>query len=125
MPSWPTWRCLLLRAVRQAPRGRQVVRSRRTGNRSVQGRHAVALYGSLPGRIVPGWSSPSMTLVPAGQRNLHVASEAAALAVAVPFLGYVATRKELPGWVRAGSGALAVATLAIDGYLLVQWARKG
>lgn len=62
-----------------------------------------------------------MTLIPAGQRRLHVASEAAALLVAAPFLGYVATRKELPGWVRLGSGVLAVATLVIDGYLLVQW----
>jgi hypothetical protein len=60
-----------------------------------------------------------------GQRHVHVAAETVAVFAVVPFMGYLATRKELPDWARATSGAIAVGTLIIDGGLLLSYTRKG
>ncbi len=62
--------------------------------------------------------------ISARQQRVHVVSEAAAVLLVVPFLGLVAAQKELPTWMRIGVGALAVTTLALDGYLLIQWMKR-
>jgi hypothetical protein len=61
-------------------------------------------------------------LVPREQKQLHVAAEVAALTVVAPVTAYIAlTSPEMKRWQRAFLLAVAAGTLAIDGYLLVQW----
>lgn len=57
------------------------------------------------------------------QRHVHVAAETVAVFAVVPFMGYLATRKELPDWARATSGAIALGTLIIDGGLLLAYTK--
>lgn len=56
------------------------------------------------------------------QRAVHVAAEAVAVFAVVPFMTYLATRRELPGWARAVSGVIAAGTLLVDGGLLWRYA---
>lgn len=58
-----------------------------------------------------------------GQKTLHVASEAGAVFIAAPFLWWAADQTEDPT-ARDGLRLLAVATWAIDGYLLLRFMRK-
>jgi hypothetical protein len=60
-----------------------------------------------------------------GQRHVHVAAESVAVFAVVPFMVYLATRKELPDWARASSAIIAGGTLLIDGGLLLSYTRKG
>lgn len=53
------------------------------------------------------------------QRDVHVASEAAAVALVAPFLIYAGTRKRpLTPTEKKGLVAVGVMTLIVDGYLL-------
>jgi hypothetical protein len=56
-----------------------------------------------------------------GQRRLHIAGEAAALVVVVPFMAWVATRKDLPPTARALGAAIGVTTLILDGVLISRY----
>jgi hypothetical protein len=56
--------------------------------------------------------------------KFHKTTEALSVFVAVPFLGYLATRKQLPTWARLGAAVFAAASLYIDGGLLLTWAAK-
>lgn len=55
------------------------------------------------------------------QRRAHIASEAAALAVVVPFTLWLATRRELPVAARALSAAIGATSLVIDGVFLARY----
>ena len=66
-------------------------------------------------------ASPQLVTIPAPQRRLHIVSEWAALLVAVPALTWIATNPEVPRSARTVAGGLAVATLIIDGALLLRW----
>jgi hypothetical protein len=55
------------------------------------------------------------------QRTLHVVSEAGAVVLVAPLMAYLATRKQLPTWARAGAGAVGVLSVLIDGYLLTRY----
>jgi len=59
------------------------------------------------------------------QRNLHVLSEGAAIVILAPFLAWCALRRDLPPGARAVAGAAAVATVLVDGYLLMRFLRRG
>ena len=61
--------------------------------------------------------------VPEQQRILHIASEAGAVGVAAPFLWWASNQTQ-DARARAGLRALALATLAIDGWLLWQWLER-
>ena len=58
------------------------------------------------------------------QRNVHVFFEAGAVLIAAPFSFYIASQKSLPMWARYTSGAIGLATLVVDGGLLLSYARK-
>ncbi len=57
------------------------------------------------------------------QRALHIGGELAAVTLVVPFMAYLATRDQLPGWARAGAAAVGIGSLLVDGYLLAQFLR--
>lgn len=61
--------------------------------------------------------------IPPAQRTVHVVSEAIAVFVGVPFLLWAATTSSSPA-ARAGLRTMAVATIAIDGGLLLTWLMK-
>ena len=65
---------------------------------------------------------PGDICVPGSQVRLHVITERLAVFVVAPFLAYLATRRELPSWARAGAAAVAAGTLIVDGHLLTRWA---
>ena len=54
------------------------------------------------------------------RRAVHVASELAAIAVGAPFLWWASNQTQNPA-ARAGLRTLALATLLIDGGLLLSW----
>lgn len=58
------------------------------------------------------------------QRDVHVTFEALAVVVAAPFSIWLATQKTLPDWARMLSGTIGVATLIVDGGLLLSYIRK-
>jgi len=58
------------------------------------------------------------------QIKVHRSTEALSVYFQAPFMVYLATRKELPGWARVASLGLAVAILVVDGGLLQTWAAK-
>jgi hypothetical protein len=61
-------------------------------------------------------------LVPVEQKQLHVAAEIAALTVVAPVTAYIAaTNPDMKRWQRLFLYAVAAGTIAVDGYLLVQW----
>jgi hypothetical protein len=64
---------------------------------------------------------PGDVVVSRGQRSVHVASESVAVLAVVPFMLYLATRKELPRWARIASGVIAAGTLVVDGGLLARY----
>lgn len=56
------------------------------------------------------------------QRDLHILTEALAVVVIAPFLGYVATRpRELTTFERVGIWGIVAGTLLVDGFLLYRW----
>jgi hypothetical protein len=59
-----------------------------------------------------------------GQARLHVVAEAAAVLLVVPFMGFVATRKELPTWTRWTAAGIGVGTLVVDGFLLTRFLQR-
>lgn len=64
-------------------------------------------------------------LIPRAQRNIHVTFEALAVFVAAPALFYIAaTNKQMPAWQRGALAAIGGASVIVDGYLLVQYARS-
>lgn len=65
-------------------------------------------------------------IIPRAQRNLHIAFEALAVFVAAPALSYIAytNRKTLPTWQQGALYSIAGLSLAVDGWLLVQYARS-
>jgi hypothetical protein len=65
-------------------------------------------------------------IIPRAQRNLHITFEALAVFVAAPALSYIAytNRKTLPAWQQGALYSIAGLSLAVDGYLLVQYMRK-
>ena len=65
-----------------------------------------------------------MVQITTAQRDVHVRWETAALVVVMPFMGYVATRKELPSWARLLAAGIGVSTLIIDGGLLAEWRKN-
>lgn len=60
------------------------------------------------------------------QRNVHVTTEAFAVAVAAPFSLWLALSPAvaLPTWARYLSGFIGVGTLVVDGGLLLSYLRK-
>lgn len=66
-------------------------------------------------------ASPEPTCITADQRRVHMVSEAAALAIVAPFMVWLTMQKELPPAARVMSGGIALATVAIDGALLVNY----
>jgi len=58
------------------------------------------------------------------QRDVHVAGETLALVFVVPFMGYLATRRELPTWARVSAAAVGVGSLLLDGYVLSQFLKR-
>lgn len=58
------------------------------------------------------------------QLAVHRLTEAASIFIQVPFMIWLASNKNLPGWARFLSGALAVGALVVDGGLLQTWAAK-
>jgi len=58
------------------------------------------------------------------QRKVHIGGEVAALALVVPFMAYLTTRKQLPTWARAGAGTIGAISLLLDGYLLVRFLKR-
>jgi hypothetical protein len=62
-----------------------------------------------------------LVTIPSSQRRLHIASERAAIWIAVPALAWVALNPKVPQAARNIAGAVALATLLIDGYLLKRW----
>ena len=65
-----------------------------------------------------------MTCITESQRNLHVTTEALALAVVAPFMFYLSAQRELPTWARAASFGIGAGTLVIDGALLWSYLRQ-
>ena len=65
------------------------------------------------------------TCITDDQRELHVASEAVAVFAVTPFMFWLAAQKSLPDWARGASLVIGAGTLAVDGYLLWQYARSG
>jgi type IV secretory pathway TrbD component len=63
--------------------------------------------------------------IPEAQRQVHVAAETAALVLVVPFLGWIAAQRGLAPWARWTAGAVALGTLAVDGWLLSKYATAG
>lgn len=63
-------------------------------------------------------------LVSERQLQVHKLTEAASLYLQVPFMIYLATRKELPAWARLTSALLAIAVVVVDGGLLATWKAK-
>ena len=61
--------------------------------------------------------------VPETRRDVHVASELAALVVVVPYLAWLSTRPQLTDADRWRLRALAAATGVVDGWLLYRWVR--
>ena len=59
------------------------------------------------------------------QRAWHVGSELAAVALVVPFMAYLATRKQLPGWARVGAAGVGIFSLVLDGALLYRYLKAG
>jgi hypothetical protein len=55
------------------------------------------------------------------QKTVHQVSEAVAVFLVTPFMIWLATREELPDWARVTSGAVALGTLAVDGWLLCRY----
>jgi hypothetical protein len=62
--------------------------------------------------------------IPDQQVRLHVVGESLALIFVVPAMTYLATRKDVPGHVRAIAGGTALFSLLVDGWLLYQYAKK-
>lgn len=60
------------------------------------------------------------TCISPRQRDVHVVSEALALAVVAPFMVYVAVTARDPS-VRAAAAAVAVGTVLVDGWLLYRF----
>jgi uncharacterized membrane protein YfcA len=54
------------------------------------------------------------------QKRLHLASEVGTLLTITPFMIYVASRRRLPNWVRAGAAFWALFSIVSDGLLVVQ-----
>jgi hypothetical protein len=63
----------------------------------------------------------SETRITEDQRRLHVAGEVAALVVVVPFMTWIAMRKDLPPAARVLGGTIGAATLIVDGLLLSRY----
>jgi hypothetical protein len=58
------------------------------------------------------------------QRNLHVASETAAVVLVAPLLGWIAATGKVTQQARVALGTVAVATVLIDGGLLRTFRRS-
>ena len=58
------------------------------------------------------------------QQKIHETTEWLSVLFVLPFCVYLATRKELPTWARAASGALGVGILYVDLGLATTWAAK-
>ena len=58
------------------------------------------------------------------QLKVHKATEALSVYLQLPFMVFLATRRELPAWARLGCVGIAVAILIIDGGLLQTWKAK-
>lgn len=68
---------------------------------------------------------PSRLCVSPEQRTVHVATEAIAVFVFVPFLAYLATRRrELTKLERWGLWGMVAGTIAVDGSLLYRWVTR-
>ncbi len=62
--------------------------------------------------------------MPLKRRQVHIASEAAALGLALPLSVYAASTPRLPVWARIGFGLVAVGTAVIDSALLASYLRN-
>lgn len=62
--------------------------------------------------------------IPPEQRSVHVVTEAIAVFAVVPFMFWLATKRELPTWARGTSLAIAAGTLLVDGWLLTRFLRE-
>jgi len=62
--------------------------------------------------------------IPRLQRDLHIASELAAVFLVVPALAWVALNPRVPTTARTIAGTVALLTLVVDGALLSQWRRN-
>lgn len=58
------------------------------------------------------------------QRNVHVAFEALAVLLVAPFNFWLATRPELPKAARGFAATCGVATLLVDGGLLISYVKQ-
>lgn len=58
------------------------------------------------------------------QRRVHVVGEVLAITFVVPFMGYLATRRTLPTWVRLSAAAVGLGSLLLDGYVLWKFAES-
>ena len=65
-----------------------------------------------------------MRLTPEQRRKLHIASETAALALALPLSVYAAASPRLPGLARVGFGLVSVGTAVVDSVLLRSYLRR-
>jgi hypothetical protein len=63
----------------------------------------------------------NLVAIPESQVRFHKFWEAASVFVQLPFMVYLGTRKELPGWARAGAWIAAGAIVYVDGSLLLKW----
>ncbi len=68
--------------------------------------------------------SPKRICISREQRDLHVASEAAALA-GVPILFWIAAKHCLPTWAGLFAAGLGIGTLVVDGALLASYLDHG
>lgn len=66
----------------------------------------------------------STVTIPRAQRDLHVATEWAALLLVVPALTWVALNPKVPRAARTIAGLVALGNLVVDGGLLMRWYRK-
>jgi hypothetical protein len=64
------------------------------------------------------------TCISAAQRAWHVSGELAAVTLVVPFMAYLATRKQLPAWARVGAAGVGLFSLIVDGYLLTRFLNR-
>ena len=83
-----------------------------------------AIADALAEREYPYYDAEDEIVISRALRQVHVTFEALAVVVAAPFMFYLATRKELPDWARVVSGTIGVATVIVDGGLLVSYLRK-
>jgi hypothetical protein len=58
------------------------------------------------------------------RRDVHVATETAALVTVLPLSVYAASNPRLPLWARVTFAGVAVATAVVDGGLLVSYLRN-